>query len=168
MSKHDLDIMQLEIVDYQSSLRDRFRTLNEEWLEKYFCIEPIDTELLSDPEGVILDKGGCVFFALLDGKAVGTGSVIPLAEEVYELGKMAVTADVQGLGIGRLLAEYAIRWTRERKGVELILYSNSRLERALDLYRKLGFVHTDVGVTPYKRSDVRMSLDLRGGVSHVG
>lgn len=159
--------MQVEIVDYQSRLKDSFRILNEEWLEKYFCIEPIDTELLSDPEGVILDKGGCVFFAVVAGKAVGTGSVIPLAGGVYELGKMAVTAEAQGMGIGRLLAEYAIKWTREREGIELILYSNSRLERALELYRKLGFIHTAVGATPYERSDVRMSLELREGVSRV-
>lgn len=167
MSKHDSLVMKVEIIDYKRCFRDRFRILNEEWLEKYFCIEPIDTKLLSDPEGVILEKGGGVFFAIMDGVAVGTGSVIPLGGGVFELGKMAVTERSQGFGIGRLLAEYAIRWTREREGAELILYSNSRLERALDLYGKLGFVQTEIGETPYKRSDVRMSLALREGVGRV-
>lgn len=155
--------MKIELVGYREELKDRFRLLNEEWLEAYFHVEPIDRELLSKPEETILAKGGCVYFALVDGDAIGTGSVIPVESGVFELGKMAVTPAFQGKGIGRLLVRYAIDWARGHSGSELNLYTSSKLIRAIELYRKVGFVDTELGSTPYGRADVRMSLDLSGG-----
>ena len=35
--------------------------LNIAWLQKYFVVEPIDHEMLSDPEKFIIDKGGLFF-----------------------------------------------------------------------------------------------------------
>ncbi|MBK1876920.1 GNAT family N-acetyltransferase [Pelagicoccus mobilis] len=156
--------MKIELVEYREELKDRFRELNEEWLEAFFHVEPIDRELLSKPEETILAKGGCVYFALLDGLAVGTGSVIPLGGGVYELGKMAVTPEHQGNGIGRMLVEFAVEWTRKRGGDEVILYTSSKLFGAIALYRKLGFVETELGPTPYGRADVRMRLPLEEDV----
>ncbi len=54
---------------------------------------------------------------------------------------MAVTADSQGLGIGRKLLEAAIGRYQASGGRELFLESNSRLEPALTLYESAGFVH---------------------------
>jgi hypothetical protein len=38
-----------------------FRTLNEEWITRYFTLEAKDRETLSDPEQSILLKGGHIF-----------------------------------------------------------------------------------------------------------
>lgn len=157
--------MKIELVQYRAELRHRFRELNEEWLERFFTVEPIDSELLSKPEETILDKGGCVYFAIANGGAIGTGSVIPLGDDVYELGKMAVTPKYQGRGIGRRLVEYAIEWSSVAGGRELVLYTSSVLEGAISLYRKVGFARTELGDAPYSRADVRMSYDLKGAFS---
>lgn len=157
-------LMNIELVEYREELGHRFRELNEEWLEAFFHVEPIDRELLSKPEQTILAKGGCVYFALVDGHAVGTGSAIPIGKGVFELGKMAVTPNYQGKGIGRKLVEFAIDWSVKNGGKELILYTSSKLHGAISLYRKVGFLDTDIGDAPYGRADVRMSLKLNQGV----
>src|ERR1700737_171935 len=47
-----------------------FRTLNEEWITRFFTLEAKDRETLGDPERTILQKGGAIFLALVEGEAV--------------------------------------------------------------------------------------------------
>ena len=61
-----------EIVDYRPELAADFQRLNREWIERWFKLEPLDAAVLADPQGAILDGGGAVFFALIDGAAIGT------------------------------------------------------------------------------------------------
>ena len=51
--------------------REAFRTLNEQWIEKYFQLEEKDRQSLGDPEGQILAKGGHILVAERDGQLVG-------------------------------------------------------------------------------------------------
>ena len=44
-----------------------------------------------------------IFFALKDGKAIGTAAMVLTKEKIFELSKMAVDSRYQGLGIGRML-----------------------------------------------------------------
>jgi ribosomal protein S18 acetylase RimI-like enzyme len=44
-------------------------------------------------------------------------------------------------------------------GKRIILYSNTKLETAIALYRKLGFKEIPLD-GPYKRSDIKMELLL--------
>src|ERR1700722_668509 len=78
-----------------------FRTLNEEWISRYFVLEKKDRETLGDPENTILRKGGQVFMAYWQGNAVGCVALIPMDDGVYELSKMAVSPGLRGQGIGR-------------------------------------------------------------------
>lgn len=48
----------VEIVDFLICGGDAFGQLNREWLEKFFRVEPIDEEMLSDPQSTIIDPGG--------------------------------------------------------------------------------------------------------------
>ena len=56
-----------------------FRTLNEEWITRYFTLEKKDRETLGDPENKILGKGGQIFLAYLGDQAVGCVALIPWA-----------------------------------------------------------------------------------------
>jgi ribosomal protein S18 acetylase RimI-like enzyme len=56
----------------------------------------------------------------------------------FELSKMAVTTDVQGLGIGRKLMEHCIKAAEENQIKKIIIYSNRRLIPAISLYEKFG------------------------------
>lgn len=78
-----------------------FRTLNEEWITRYFSLEAKDRETLNAPVHSILLKGGHIFMAYAGAEAVGCVALIPMHDGVYELSKMAVSPHLRGRGIGR-------------------------------------------------------------------
>ncbi|MBT8102943.1 MAG: GNAT family N-acetyltransferase [Gammaproteobacteria bacterium] len=145
------------IVDYSRDYGDAFERLNVEWLEKYFELEPIDKEILADPERHILDQGGVILYACLGSEAVGTVALKHDCAGVFELTKMAVTETCQGLGLGRQLLCAAIDRFRQMAGKTLYLESNSALTPALTLYESAGFEHASrTSPSDYQRSDVYM------------
>ncbi|HEX8811103.1 MAG TPA: GNAT family N-acetyltransferase, partial [Terracidiphilus sp.] len=141
-----------------------FKSLNEEWISKYFVLEEEDRKLLSDPEGVILHKGGHIFFAKRGETVVGCVALIPMGSGVYELGKMAVSPEMRGRGIGRLLLQHCIQESKRLGIRSLFLGSNKGLEDAVHLYESEGFKHVArekmPAFYPYSRADVFMELPL--------
>ena len=140
-----------------------FRTLNEEWISRYFVLEPKDRETLGDPENTILRKGGRIFMVWTGGEAVGCVALIPMGDGVYELSKMAVSPAMRGQGIGRRLLEYAIGQARTMGASSLFLGSNSVLKNAVHLYESVGFTHVPPEKLPemhYARADVFMEMTL--------
>ncbi len=148
------------IIPFEKHLKSHFRTLNEEWLEKYFVVEPYDAKLLENCEEEILDKGGHIFFGCLGDLVIGTFSLLPPKNNVVELGKMAITASFQGNGYGQQLLHHAIKIAKENRYEQLLLYSNRRLENSIHLYRKFGFVEEPIEKSPYERGDIKMRLLL--------
>lgn len=140
-----------------------FRTLNEEWITRYFVLEQKDRENLGDPENAILRKGGHIYMAYIGREAVGCVALIPMGEGVYELSKMAVSPRLRGLGIGRKLLKYTIAEAKAIGAKSLFLGSNSKLENAVHLYESVGFHHVPperVPPTPYTRANVFMEMQL--------
>lgn len=149
----------IRIVDYAARWREDFARLNIEWLERWFTVEPIDREVLGDPETHILAGGGHVLFAVdADDRAVGTVALKRESDGVYELTKMAVTPEMRGAGVGRLLMQGAIKAFQARGGQELFLESSSKLGPALALYESVGFRHHPAPRpgSHYVRADVYM------------
>jgi putative acetyltransferase len=139
-----------------------FRTLNEEWITQYFALEERDREIL-DNAGEILRQSGYIFMADVEDEAVGCVALIPLGHGVYELSKMAVSARLRGLGIGRRLLEYTIAQAKAIGAKSLFLGSNSKLENAIHLYESVGFRHVapeKIGPMPYTRANVFMEMEL--------
>jgi putative acetyltransferase len=140
-----------------------FRTLNEEWITRYFALEPKDIETLGNPEGAILRKGGHIFMVHADGEAVGCVALISMGDGIYELSKMAVSPKLRGLGIGRRLLLYSIDQARRIGARSLFLGSSKKLENAVHLYEAVGFRHVPPAALPpmpYTRADVFMELPL--------
>lgn len=150
----------IEIINFSNGLQDYVRILNYEWLEKYFRIEEGDRISLSDPKKEILGKGGFIFYAKLDDEIVGTASLLKKPGAVFELGKMAVSGKAQGHGIGTALLEHCIRFAKELSTEKLILYSNTRLQPAIHLYRKYGFREVPLEPGLYERADIKMEKFL--------
>lgn len=147
----------VDIVDYSEGYGDAFARLNIEWLEKYFVVEPVDREVLSNPRRSIIEPGGTVLYARADGEVVGTVALKHAGDGVFELTKMAVTEHCQGQGIGRQLLRAAVDWFHEMQGKKLYLESNSSLAPALALYESAGFRHeTQLNRSDYARADVYM------------
>lgn len=152
----------VRIVDFEPRWRQDFARLNLEWLQRWFVVEPIDREVLGDPETHILADGGRVLFALLGGadgeRAVGTVALRHQGDGVYELTKMAVEDGHRGFGVGRLLMRGVLDAYRQAGGRELFLESSSKLAPALALYESVGFVHHPAPRpgSHYARADVHM------------
>lgn len=151
----------IEVLQYSEEFKTDIRRLNYEWLEKYFKVEDGDARSLSNPKEMILDKGGSIWFVRLQGQIVGTVSLLRKSEEMFEVGKMAVSSEFQGLGIGNVLVKHCIDTARKRGIKQLILYSNTRLENAIHLYRKFGFVEIPLESGLYERANIKMSLSLK-------
>ena len=140
-----------------------FRTLNEEWITRYFTLEKMDRETLGDPESKILRKGGHIFMVYLGHQAVGCVALIPLGQGVYELSKMAVSPELRGLGIGRRLLEHTITQAKLTGAKSLFLGSNAKLTNAVHLYESVGFRHVapeNIPPMPYTRANVFMEMPL--------
>ena len=152
---------QLTIREFQPGDQPAFRRLNEEWILRDFAMEPKDEECLNHPENTILSSGGRIFFAILDGRAVGCCALVAAASGEFELAKMAVTQSLQGRGIGRRLLATAIDHARAAGAARLFLETNSKLAAAIRLYESMGFRHIPadrVPPSPYSRSDTAMEL----------
>lgn len=153
--------MSVSIIQFEPKYAKSFKDLNITWLEKYFYVEPKDEILLDNCQESIIEKGGHIYLARHQGQIVGCFSLLKLNEKEFELGKMAVVEDFQGLKIGQCLLEFAIDFGRRNKWDKILLYSSTKLDAALHIYRKYGFREVDLEKElPYARSDIKMELDL--------
>jgi len=154
--------MQIEIIPFDSRYSQHFYNLNIEWLKTYFYVEPYDEEVLSKPEEYIINKGGFIFFAKLNETILGTVALMPTStKNVFELTKMAVSPKHRGYKIGQQLMQYCIEFAKQHQFKALMLYSNTKLENAIYIYRKYGFIEIPIEKnSPYKRSDIKMILEL--------
>ncbi len=151
MSKNIIDI-----IPFSSEYATEIKTLNIEWLEKFFEIEESDHKMLSNPQEYIIDKGGRIFYAKYKNQIVGTVSLLKIDNFTFELSKMAVTEKVQGLGIGKIMMEYCINFAKENEIKKLILFSNTILVPAIKMYEKYGFKSVNLDSNIYKRSNIKM------------
>jgi very-short-patch-repair endonuclease/ribosomal protein S18 acetylase RimI-like enzyme len=148
----------VHIIEFREELADHFKNLNIAWLQKYFYVEPIDEEMLSNPKHYIIDKGGYIFFAEVNGVTAGTFALMKVEDGVFELSKMAVDEKYQGQKIGNKMMEFAIKKVKSLGAKKLILFSNTMLGPAIHLYRKYGFVEVPLGNSEYRRSNIKMVL----------
>ncbi len=147
------------IVPYAPEHREAFEYFNRVWLEEHFTVEPRDQAIFDNPEATILNKGGYIFMALLEGKPVGTCALIPEGVGEYELAKMGVAPDTKGKGIGRALVKAAMKKATEVGAKRVYLLSNRKLQVALGLYASEGFVEYALppfAAEHYKRADIAM------------
>lgn len=157
-------IENIRIFEYKPEYKEIFRTLNIEWLNKYFKVEETDEKILSNPESEIIYKGGTIFFAEDDGEILGTAALVKHDHGINELAKMAVTQKAQGRQIGKKLAQAVIEKSKFMKAKKLILETSMKLTAAYNLYRKLGFEQVEYPPgehTIHKRNSIKMELKLK-------
>ena len=153
----------MEIIDFEPQFAEAFRTLNEAWITRYFTLEDKDRQILGDPVGQIIARGGSILFAVEGQTPVGCVALIPMADGGAELAKMAVDPASHGRGCAKALMSACVARARETGAHRLYLETHSSLAPAIGLYRATGF--TDVPAdcappSPYARCDVRMELAL--------
>ena len=153
----------ITIRPFQPGDESAFRRLNEEWINRYFKLEPKDLASFDHPQETIIDKGGHILLASKDGVMVGCCALIAMATGEFEVAKMAVAEGHQGSGIGRRVLEETIATARALGAKRLYLETNHILGPAIRLYEAVGFRHLPperVVKSPYARADVFMELAL--------
>lgn len=151
----------IRIVGWDPALAPDFDRLNRWWLERWFTVEPLDEHYLRDPAGSIIAKGGEILFARDGDAVVGCCAAVPHGDGVIELAKLGVDERAHGRGVGRLLCEAVIALARARGAARVMLVSSTRLQPALRLYGRLGFVRRPFPFpAPYVEADVYMELGL--------
>jgi len=150
----------ITLIEFEDKHAADFKKLNLEWLDKYHLTESHDLEVLDDPMGTIINRGGYIYLAVFDGEVIGTAALIKEPGDEFELAKMAVAPSFQGKGISKLLIEKCINQAKETGARKLFLYSNSQLQKALQLYTKYGFKQVPVVDSPFLTADVKMEFEF--------
>ena len=146
------------IIEYTDRYQSDFKELNKAWLDKYNLTESHDLQILDDPSGTILERGGVIYLAECDGRIVGSAALMKEHDNVYELAKMAVATEYQKMGISKLLLEKCIEKANELGADKILLFSNHQLKAALGLYEKYGFQYVPVVDSPFLTADIKMEL----------
>lgn len=150
----------MEIVEYENRYQPEFKRLNLEWLDKYGLTESHDLEILDDPRGTVIDRGGHIFLAMDNERVIGSAGLWKKNDQEFELVKMTVDPAYQGRGISKILLDRCLDEARKLKAEKISLFSNSQLHTALKLYEKYGFRNVTVTGTPLLTADVKMELSL--------
>ena len=156
------DRRDIEVVDYRPEYFMTFKRLNIMWINSHWSLEPHDLEVLNDPEGSILSKGGYIFVALVDSEPMGVVALCRMdgTEYDFEIAKLAVDPEARGTGLGEKLCRAALERARRSGAKKIFLESNTILKPAISLYRKLGFTELEEYQPAYERGDIQMELTL--------
>ncbi|PWV57071.1 GNAT family N-acetyltransferase [Chitinophaga sp. S165] len=149
---------EVKLVYYIPAYQPHFERLNKWWIEKYFTVEPVDVDVLGNPDQHIIAKGGDIIFAAIGETIVGTVALKTIDAESAEMTKMAVDEAYQGHRIGWKLAEGILEVARKRGLKKVVLYSNTKLVPAISMYQKLGFREISVEEGRYERSTIKMEI----------
>jgi N-acetylglutamate synthase-like GNAT family acetyltransferase len=151
----------LKLRQFSDDLAQDFHDINAEWITSMFKLEDTDRDVLENPRARIIDAGGDILFAEMEGMGiVGACALQRTGEHSIELTKMGVRASVRGLKAGEFLLSHVIARALELGADPLYLLTNRKCAAAIHLYEKLGFTHdAEIGKrfgTRYERCDVAM------------
>jgi RimJ/RimL family protein N-acetyltransferase len=85
---------------------------------------------------------GAFFVARRGARIVGSVGVERLDDSTAELHRLYLDAELRGQGLGRALAETILAWCRAAAVSRLVLWSDTRFDRAHALYERMGFRRT--------------------------
>ncbi len=74
---------------------------------------------------------------------------------------MAVDEAFQGNRIGNKMLEFCIEEGKRLNAGKIILYSNTKLEPAIHLYKKFGFKEVPLDSSGYERANIKMEINLK-------
>ncbi len=96
------------------------------------------------------------FFVVREGDAViGSVGVERVDTDTAELHRLYLDAERRGQGTGHALVERALAWCRAGRIRRLILWSDTRFDRAHRLYLRMGFSRAGERTLPDDVNDTR-------------
>jgi len=103
-------------------------------------VSPEETDKdISDLDRYYFENNG--WFAVIDDgvRIIGTYGIFRISNRICELRKMYLLPEYQGRGLGRSMMDDALKQARELGYAEIILETNTLLDKAIRLYSKFGF-----------------------------
>ncbi|MES2746243.1 MAG: GNAT family N-acetyltransferase [Bdellovibrionota bacterium] len=104
------------------------------------------------PDDLAAEAGYLHFGAFADPDMVGTMQLVKLDEQVLKMRQVAVSALVQGQGVGRLLVDFAEHFAKSYGFQTIVLHAR---DTAIPFYDKLGYetiseIFEEVGI-PHRK-----------------
>lgn len=145
----------MQTIPYDPVHKADFIRLNTAWIEKYFDhLEAPDYDLFDNLEDY-LSRGTMIYFAIEDGKTAATCMVMPLGDDVWEIGKLAADEALACRGGGSAVFHACKEHALRQGARKLILITNHILLPAIHIYEKEGFVKSAQSITDFSRGDVQ-------------
>ena len=152
----------LEFLPFSDNLSPYFDSINREWIETMFVLEPVDEDVISRPKEFIINNGGHIWFAKHPTLGVvGACALAKKSEGVFELTKMGVASNARGLKVGEQLLQYVLTLAPSIAHNTLFLLTNKRCEAAIHLYLKNGFEHCKETMNKYGSAYERCNVAMR-------
>jgi N-acetylglutamate synthase-like GNAT family acetyltransferase len=152
--------MTMKIIEFSEPLAPYFESINRQWIEKMFTLEPVDKYVIENPYEAIIKPGGAIWFAESEQYGICGTCAVMKKKHAYELTKMGVDENARGEKVGEHLLKHVIQETEKRNFRPLYLLTNKHCEAAIHLYLKNGFVHDNQIMESfggdYQRCDVAM------------
>ncbi len=155
--------MTITILPYAPEHAPVFDRLNRQWIEEFFTVEPFDDLVLTQPEKMILEPGGELWFASLDGAVIAACALMPFTPGVLEFTKLGVDEKARGRGVARTLLNHCRDRAKAKGARTLKIFTSSKLAPANALYRSEGFLEIAMSAEQkqrYQRADVMYDLAL--------
>ena len=145
----------IKFLSFSEKLASKFYDLNIVWLNESFLLEPYDKYVLNNPQIAIIDKGGYVFFIEYNKEIVGTFALMPCDSRSY------VKESHRRKGIANQIMIFVIKFCKKNKAKSICLYSNTKLNNAIKLYKNHSFKEIPIpDISPYDRADIKMIRHL--------
>ena len=123
-------------------MREIFREYAD-WLQVDYCLKDFEAELAGLPGAFAAPRGGLWLAwageALAGCVALRASEVEPVDSQACEMRRLWVREDFRGSGLGRGLAETALRAARAAGYRRMVLETLGRMTAARALYGDLGF-----------------------------
>ncbi len=155
--------MTITILPFAAEYAPIFDRLNRAWIQELFTIEPFDDLVLTQPRKMILDTGGEIWFAALNGEVIAACALLPFAQGIFEFTKLGVDEKARGAGVARALLSHCQTRAKEKGAHTLKIFTSTRLGPANALYRSAGFIEIEMSPAQkarYARADIMYDLAL--------
>jgi ribosomal protein S18 acetylase RimI-like enzyme len=117
----------------------------------------VDPSKNPDLANISLSYANAVFLvAWHAGRLVGTGALVPKSDQIAEVVRMSVAADMRRTGIGSRILHELCEHARSRGIRCIVLETTDTWQDAIEFYKRFGF-----HITHHLNGDVYFALDLR-------